>query len=199
MPVAAAKRHPVPSVACRSTAALPPLEPYHSINLPPLKQNSSPPNLHTSTLQHRAYGQARDPLMAIAGRRLMTFRDNAGGDQLNRCPNTEMNDGECRRGQHRSLPESERCWGSCSWATPPGFPSVLGFGHRVWARGARRGGSIRRLPPTFQPLSGARGRGGVWGPCGRGGSRTEARGQQKQSNDPGNNQHILNTPTIGRR
>ena len=27
----------------------------------------------------------------------------------------------------------------------------------------------------------------------------EARGQQKQSNDPGNNQHILNTPTIGRR
>ena len=28
---------------------------------------------------------------------------------------------------------------------------------------------------------------------------TEACGQQKQSNDPANNQHILNTPTIGRR
>ena len=28
---------------------------------------------------------------------------------------------------------------------------------------------------------------------------TEARGQQKQSNDPGNNQHILKTPIIGRR
>ena len=28
---------------------------------------------------------------------------------------------------------------------------------------------------------------------------TEARGQQKQSNDPSNNQHILNTPTTGRR
>ena len=28
---------------------------------------------------------------------------------------------------------------------------------------------------------------------------TEARGQQKQSNNSGNNQHILNTPTIGRR
>ena len=28
---------------------------------------------------------------------------------------------------------------------------------------------------------------------------TEARGKQKQSNDPGNNQHILNTPAIGRR
>ena len=28
---------------------------------------------------------------------------------------------------------------------------------------------------------------------------TEARGQQRQSNDPGNNQHILNAPTIGRR
>ena len=28
---------------------------------------------------------------------------------------------------------------------------------------------------------------------------TEARGQQKQSNDPGNNQHILNMPIIGRR
>ena len=28
---------------------------------------------------------------------------------------------------------------------------------------------------------------------------TEARGQQKQSNDPGNNQHILNMQTIGRR
>ena len=27
---------------------------------------------------------------------------------------------------------------------------------------------------------------------------TEVCGQQKQSNDPGNNQHILNTPTIGR-
>ena len=31
------------------------------------------------------------------------------------------------------------------------------------------------------------------------GLRTEARGQQKQSNDPGSNQHILNTPIIGRR
>ena len=28
---------------------------------------------------------------------------------------------------------------------------------------------------------------------------TEVRGQRKQSNDPGNNQHILNTPIIGRR
>ena len=28
---------------------------------------------------------------------------------------------------------------------------------------------------------------------------TEVCGQQKQSNDPHNNQHILNTPTIGRR
>ena len=28
---------------------------------------------------------------------------------------------------------------------------------------------------------------------------TEARGRQKQSNDPGNNQHILNTPIIARR
>ena len=31
------------------------------------------------------------------------------------------------------------------------------------------------------------------------GLRTEVRGQQKQSNDPANNQHILNTPIIGRR
>ena len=31
------------------------------------------------------------------------------------------------------------------------------------------------------------------------GRRTEARGQQKQSNDPSNNQHILNTPIIGCR
>ena len=28
---------------------------------------------------------------------------------------------------------------------------------------------------------------------------TEVCGQQKQSNDPANNQHILNTPIIGRR
>ena len=28
---------------------------------------------------------------------------------------------------------------------------------------------------------------------------TEVCGQQTQSIDPGNNQHILNTPTIGRR
>ena len=28
---------------------------------------------------------------------------------------------------------------------------------------------------------------------------TEVCGQQKQSHDPGNKQHILNTPTIGRR
>ena len=32
-----------------------------------------------------------------------------------------------------------------------------------------------------------------------GGLWTEARGKQKQSNDPSNNQHILNTPTIGCR
>ena len=31
------------------------------------------------------------------------------------------------------------------------------------------------------------------------GLRTEARGQQTQSDDPRNNQHILNTPIIGRR
>ena len=31
------------------------------------------------------------------------------------------------------------------------------------------------------------------------GLRTEARGQQTQSNNPGNNQHILNTPTTGLR
>ena len=31
------------------------------------------------------------------------------------------------------------------------------------------------------------------------GRRTEVCGQQKQSNDPGNNQHILNTPIIGHR
>ena len=30
------------------------------------------------------------------------------------------------------------------------------------------------------------------------GLRTEARGQQKQSNDPGNNQHNPNTPNTGR-
>ena len=28
---------------------------------------------------------------------------------------------------------------------------------------------------------------------------TEERGQQKQSNDPGNNQHILNTPPLTRK
>ena len=28
---------------------------------------------------------------------------------------------------------------------------------------------------------------------------TEVCGQQKRLNDPGNNQHILDTPTIGRR
>ena len=33
----------------------------------------------------------------------------------------------------------------------------------------------------------------------RDGLWTQAHGQQKQSNDPGNNQHILNTPIIGRR
>ena len=31
------------------------------------------------------------------------------------------------------------------------------------------------------------------------GLSTEVRGRQKQSNDPGNNQHILNTPNTGRR
>ena len=34
---------------------------------------------------------------------------------------------------------------------------------------------------------------GPGGPCARGG------GEQEQSNNPGNNQHILNTPIIGRR
>ena len=43
-----------------------------------------------------------------------------------------------------------------------------------------------------------------FGPTGGGGGGmdglwTEVCGQQKQSNDPGNNQHILNTPIIGRR
>ena len=41
---------------------------------------------------------------------------------------------------------------------------------------------------TFLRRGGVRG-GGMW---------TEARGQQKQSSDPGNNQHNLNTPTTGR-
>ena len=42
--------------------------------------------------------------------------------------------------------------------------------------------------------------GEIWGGGGMGSpNTTEARGQQQQSNDPGNNQHILNTPIIGRR
>ena len=56
----------------------------------------------------------------------------------------------------------------------------------------------RALAPKFRPFPGnpnRRGGGGLT----QDGLWTEARGQQKQSNDPGNNQHILNTPIIGRR
>ena len=56
-------------------------------------------------------------------------------------------------------------------------------------------------------ISGGGGGGGKRGPRAHGntarqamdGLWTEARGQQTQSNDPRNNQHILNRPIIGRR
>ena len=49
----------------------------------------------------------------------------------------------------------------------------------------------RRYRVPGQPLLNRHQVGGV--------SRSPDGGQQKQSNDPGNNQHILNTPIIGRR
>ena len=68
-------------------------------------------------------------------------------------------------------------------------------GVRKWAMRGRTG-----------PLGGGgRGQGGAPGPHrntarqAMDGLWTEVCGQQKQSNDPGNNQHILNTPTTGLR
>ena len=57
-------------------------------------------------------------------------------------------------------------------------------------------------PKPAQPLPGGGGGGSRHGNTERqvvDGLRTEVCGQQKQSNDPRNNQHILNTPTTGRR
>ena len=65
-------------------------------------------------------------------------------------------------------------------------------GHSV--RCAPRCGANVPPPPPMSPTGVCGGAmqamDGLW---------TEVCGQQKQSNDPGNNQHILNTPIIGRR
>ena len=64
---------------------------------------------------------------------------------------------------------------------PVGDPST---GHGVVANfTSSRGGGVRGNTAR-QVLE------GLW---------TEARGRQKQSNDPSDNQHNLNTPTTGRR
>ena len=64
-------------------------------------------------------------------------------------------------------------------ATFTRFSPYLGIGLRVGEGGAQPHRNTAR-----QAMD------GVW---------TEVCGQQKQSHDPGNNQHILNTPIIGRR
>ena len=78
--------------------------------------------------------------------------------------------------------------GSPSGADEPGESSRGGKGHMVDGRDSawrnRAPGPHAHRNTARQAID------GLW---------TEARGQQKQSNDPGNNQHILNTPIIGRR
>ena len=93
---------------------------------------------------------------------------------------------------------------------------VEGGGRRRWTEG--RGGGylwpVRSLPPHSAPLphrqrrgptsrtTKRRGGGGAHRNTARqamDGLWTEVCGQQKQSHDPGNNRHILNTPIIGRR
>ena len=63
-------------------------------------------------------------------------------------------------------------------------------GARRWCAGGGRGGAEAALPRPWSR--------GTLGKGGGGRLRTEVWGQQKQSNDP-HNQHILNTPIIGRR
>ena len=69
-----------------------------------------------------------------------------------------------------------------------GRPAMRGKGHMVdgrdsaWRNRAPRPHAHRNTPRQAMD--------GLW---------TEARGQQTQSHNPGNNQHILNTPIIGRR
>ena len=99
------------------------------------------------------------------------------------------------------------CWAAVpNFLTPPSRPGSLHppsgtratFAREHWQRHVRRvvqpaplSSPVPRGPPRAAHRTTARqAMDGLW---------TEARGQQKQSNDPGNNQHILNTPTIGRR
>ena len=64
-----------------------------------------------------------------------------------------------------------------------------GDGDMWWTAGTACGGT-GHLGLTHTETQRGRAMDGLW---------TEVYGQQKQSNDPGNNQHILNTPIIGRR
>ena len=57
---------------------------------------------------------------------------------------------------------------------------------RWWTAGTARGGT----GPHAHRTTARQATDGLW---------TEARGRQKQANDPRNNQHILNTPTVGCR
>ena len=83
-----------------------------------------------------------------------------------------------------------------SCASPTATPILilfltLGFLHPFFLGGGRDSARRHRAPGPHAHRNTARqATDGLW---------TEAHGQQTQSNDPGNNQHIFNTPTIGRR
>ena len=72
------------------------------------------------------------------------------------------------------------------WEPIRGRPTVRG--KRTY--GGRPGQRMEEQGPGPHRNTARQAMDGLW---------TEVCGQQKQSNNPGNNQHILNTPTIGRR
>ena len=81
------------------------------------------------------------------------------------------------------LPHAPRVWGQGCGTGDRGSWSLLSF-VRVGA-GGDSAWRNRAPGPDAHRNTARQATDGLW---------TEARGQQKQSNDPGNNQHILNTP-----
>ena len=82
-------------------------------------------------------------------------------------------------------------------ASPAG-PGIWAGGGIWWTVGGGGGGMVDRRDSAWRSRAPGTHAHGNTARQAMDGLRTEARGRQKQSNDPGNNQHILNTPIIGR-
>ena len=143
--------------------------------------------------RHTAANAALQQRIVTLGLELRTCAETVESlERSSRIQETKWDEAQARAAiETETLQQSVAQVTACPLSAPPWDGCHLHLGGRNQNLGTAfelRGGGNRAPGPHRNTARQAMD--GLW---------TEVCGQQKQSNDPGNNQHILNTPIIGRR